>query len=285
MRCAVDPEPQGAAARVQGHPYRRRSAVQPLSDPRLSLRCRDDRRAAAGAAAARRGAAAACRRRCDRRAAAGARRAARGARAGWRRLRDEAWRCGRRSTWPGSAPASPEARDPDAIIVNEYTLLPEHCGSNRPGSYFGSSPAAGLGWGAGAALGVKLAEPEPAGHRRARRRLVHVLEPGRGASRRGDAPTAGAVHRHQQRDVGRGAPRDPGHVPAGRSGAQQQAALDRPRRIAGLRDRSAPPPAAMASGSRTRPNCPPRSTAPCTPSMSRKRQALLNVISAGGAGG
>ncbi len=53
-----------------------------------------------------------------------------------------------------------EARDLQSTIVNEYTLLPEHCPSTRPGSFFGSSPAAGLGWGAGAALGVKLAEPE-----------------------------------------------------------------------------------------------------------------------------
>jgi len=53
-----------------------------------------------------------------------------------------------------------EARDPGSAIVNEYTLLPEHCPSTRPGSFFGSSPAAGLGWGAGAALGVKLAEPD-----------------------------------------------------------------------------------------------------------------------------
>jgi len=48
----------------------------------------------------------------------------------------------------------------DAILVNEYTLMPEHCGSNRPGSYFGSSTASGLGWGGGAALGAKLASPD-----------------------------------------------------------------------------------------------------------------------------
>src|SRR5207253_4892095 len=63
-----------------------------------------------------------------------------------------------------------EARDPQSAIVNEYTLLPEHCPSTRAGSFFGSSPAAGLGWGAGAALGVKLAEPD--------RQVVAVLGDG-----------------------------------------------------------------------------------------------------------
>jgi acetolactate synthase-1/2/3 large subunit len=52
------------------------------------------------------------------------------------------------------------AKPDDAILVNEYTLMPEHCGSNLPGSYFGSSPASGLGWGGGAALGAKLAAPD-----------------------------------------------------------------------------------------------------------------------------
>lgn len=48
----------------------------------------------------------------------------------------------------------------DAILVNEYTLMPEHCGSNLPSTYFGSSTASGLGWGGGAALGAKLASPD-----------------------------------------------------------------------------------------------------------------------------
>src|SRR5271166_5032472 len=50
-------------------------------------------------------------------------------------------------------------KGPDAIVINEYTLFPEHCSFELPDLYFGSSSASGLGWGAGAALGAKLAHP------------------------------------------------------------------------------------------------------------------------------
>src|SRR5262249_21438616 len=53
-----------------------------------------------------------------------------------------------------------KARDPNSTLISEYTLVNEHCGSTKPGHYFASSPASGLGWGAGAALGVKLARPD-----------------------------------------------------------------------------------------------------------------------------
>src|SRR4029079_11586463 len=52
------------------------------------------------------------------------------------------------------------AKDPRCIVINEYTLFIEHCSFESPDLYFGSSSASGLGWGAGAALGAKLARPD-----------------------------------------------------------------------------------------------------------------------------
>ncbi|MGH7933854.1 MAG: thiamine pyrophosphate-requiring protein [Candidatus Binataceae bacterium] len=52
-----------------------------------------------------------------------------------------------------------EVKDTDTICVNEYDLSALHTDFAAPGSYFGSPPAGGLGWGLGAALGVQLAAP------------------------------------------------------------------------------------------------------------------------------
>ena len=53
-----------------------------------------------------------------------------------------------------------EVAGADAVIFNEYPLMLDHCPREKPGTFFGVSPAGGLGWGLGAALGAKLAAPD-----------------------------------------------------------------------------------------------------------------------------
>jgi acetolactate synthase-1/2/3 large subunit len=53
-----------------------------------------------------------------------------------------------------------EAVGEDAIVFNEYPLQLDYCTRTKPGTFFGLSPAGGLGWGLGAALGAKLAAPD-----------------------------------------------------------------------------------------------------------------------------
>ena len=53
-----------------------------------------------------------------------------------------------------------QVSDAETILINEYDLVPTQVDLTVPGSFFGPSPAAGLGWGIGAALGAKLAAPE-----------------------------------------------------------------------------------------------------------------------------
>ena len=53
-----------------------------------------------------------------------------------------------------------DALSPDGVVVNEYDAHSDQLRLDRPGSYYGPSSVSGLGWGFGAALGVKLGEPD-----------------------------------------------------------------------------------------------------------------------------
>src|SRR3990172_12544866 len=53
-----------------------------------------------------------------------------------------------------------QVMDDDTILLNEYTLDISQIDFRHPGSYFGLSPAGGLGWSIGAGMGVKLAKPD-----------------------------------------------------------------------------------------------------------------------------
>lgn len=50
--------------------------------------------------------------------------------------------------------------DADTKVISEYSFLQEYCPLPAPGSLYALSLAGGLGWGLGAALGIKLAHPD-----------------------------------------------------------------------------------------------------------------------------
>ncbi len=52
-----------------------------------------------------------------------------------------------------------EALDEDTVLLNELGVDVAQLDIKRPGIYFGTPPSGSLGWGIGASLGVKLADP------------------------------------------------------------------------------------------------------------------------------
>jgi acetolactate synthase-1/2/3 large subunit len=48
----------------------------------------------------------------------------------------------------------------DSIVVNESPLAMDHLTLNREGEFFSAAAVGGLGWGLGAALGIKLGSPD-----------------------------------------------------------------------------------------------------------------------------
>ncbi|CAN0593155.1 unnamed protein product, partial [Laminaria digitata] len=53
-----------------------------------------------------------------------------------------------------------QVKQGDDILVSESQLALGNIGLRQPGSFFGTSPAGGLGWGLGAAHGVKLGQKD-----------------------------------------------------------------------------------------------------------------------------
>jgi len=53
-----------------------------------------------------------------------------------------------------------QLRDKDTVVLSDHGVGNEVLNLDEPGSYFGGSPAGGLGWGIGGGLGMKLAHPE-----------------------------------------------------------------------------------------------------------------------------
>jgi len=53
-----------------------------------------------------------------------------------------------------------QVRDEDTLVLSDHGVGNEVLNLSEPASYFGGSPAGGLGWGIGGGLGMKLARPE-----------------------------------------------------------------------------------------------------------------------------
>ena len=191
MRCALGPEPKGAAAAMPGRSCWGRSAVPALPDSRLSVRSGGDRRAGGGVAGARRGARSP--RRCGRcRGAATAGGAAPGSAA--RGLAENPRDRRRDAPDPHGLGQRLHCRrqargcDPSQRIHADARILRVE----PAGHLFRVEPGLGARLGRGCGARRQARRPRPAGYRDLGRRLAFVRQPGGGASRRGGARPAGA---------------------------------------------------------------------------------------------
>lgn len=63
-----------------------------------------------------------------------------------------------------------QVKDDGDVLVSESQLALGNMSLSQPGTFFGTSPSGGLGWGLGAAIGVKLGQPD--------RRVLNVVGDG-----------------------------------------------------------------------------------------------------------
>lgn len=124
----------------------------------------------------------------------------------------------------------------EAVIVNEYPLRLEQCPRERPGTYFGLSPAGGLGWGLGGGARHQAGRAGEVRRRDTGRWSLHLCQSDRlplGCA----CPRSSDSHRRLQQPAPWCCPqRHDGDVRAGRGGAGRRAYAGRSAAKPGFRD-------------------------------------------------
>ena len=154
----------------------------------------------------------------------------------------------------------------------------DHCAREKPGTFFALGPGrrARLGPRRGARRQARRAGEA---HRRdARRRRLHVRQSDGRPLGVGSAQAADPHRRLQQQPLRRRAPRHAVDVQGRRRRRGRWPHARRSRSVAAVRGNGARAGRAMPSASKSPPTCPTRWRARATLSSTRRKQALLNVI-------